>query len=62
MPNTPESELENQEFWSRMEKNSLFVQRMPDWMKGSPINKRTQTIEKVADERMCAKAAPSTDR
>jgi hypothetical protein len=34
-------QLEHQEFWNRMEKNSLSVQQMPDWLRGSPVNKRT---------------------
>jgi hypothetical protein len=62
MPNTPEDELKYQEFWSRMGNNSTIVQRMPGWMKGSPVNKRTDNSTEVTDERMSAKAAPTTNR
>lgn len=62
MSSTPESELKNQEFWSRMAKNSLVVQRMPAWMKGSPVNKRTQIAAKITGNRINAKTAPAPNR
>jgi len=62
MSDTPEIELKNQEFWSRMAKNSLVVQRMPAWMKGSPVNKRTQLAAKITEKRTSVKAAPSINR
>ncbi len=62
MPNTPENELKYQKFWSLMEKNSRVVQRMPGWMKGSPVNKRADNSTEMTDERMSVKAAPSTNR
>jgi len=62
MPNTPEDESKYQKFWSLMEENSRVVQRMPSWMKGSPVNKRTDSSTEATDERMSVKAAPSTNR
>jgi len=62
MPNEPENELKYHEFWSRMGNNSAIVQRMPGWMKGSPVNKRTGNSTEVTDERTSVKAAPSTNR
>jgi hypothetical protein len=51
MPNTPVSDLKNQAFWKRMAENSAVVQRMPAWMKGSPINKRTQVAAKITENK-----------
>ena len=62
MANTPDSELKYQEFWSRMEKNSRLVQRMPVWMKGSPVNRRINISTKGIDARVNVKAAPSANR
>jgi hypothetical protein len=63
MPNTPENdELKYQAFWSRMGNNSTIVQRMPGWMKGSPVNRRTDNSTEMADEKTSVKAAPSTNR
>jgi len=62
MAKKQESSLMFPEFWSRMEKNSLFVQRMPGWMKGSPINKRTLIVNKVTNQRMSVKPAPLSNR
>jgi hypothetical protein len=62
MPDSPENELKHQEFWSRMAKNSLVVQRMPAWMKGSPINKRSQITLKVSDKRINVKTTPIANR
>ena len=62
MPDTPEDELKYQKFWSLMEENSRVVQRMPSWMKGSPVNRRTDNSTEVTDEKMSVKAVPSTNR
>ncbi len=62
MPKSADNELTHQEFWSRMEKNSLVVERMPGWVKGSPVNKRTQTATEATDEKMSTKPAPSVNR
>ena len=45
-----------------MAKNSLVVQRMPAWMKGSPINKRSQMTLKVSDKRINVKTTPIANR
>ena len=39
--------LIHQKFWARMEENSKLVERMPAWVKGSPINLRTESGKKV---------------
>jgi hypothetical protein len=62
MANMLENQLKDQEFWNRMAKNSLVVQRMPAWMKGSPINKRTQIAAQITEKRTNIKAAPSANR
>jgi hypothetical protein len=62
MPNIPEDESKYQKFWSLMEENSRVVQQMPSWMKGSPVNRRTDGSTQATDEKMSAKAAPSTNR
>jgi hypothetical protein len=62
MSNASDNELKNREFWSRMAKNSLVVQRMPAWMKGSPVNKRTQLPAKLTESRMVRKSASAPNR
>ncbi len=63
MPKLPEDdELKYQAFWSRMGNNSTIVRRMPVWMKGSPVNKRTDNSTSGTDDRTSVKAAPSTNR
>jgi hypothetical protein len=62
MSNTIENELKDREFWDRMAKNSLVVKRMPAWMKGSPVNKRTQIAAKITENRVNLKAGPSVNR
>lgn len=62
MSNTMENDLKNREFWSRMATNSLVVQRMPAWMKGSPVNKRTQLAAGITEKKVNLKAAPSVNR
>jgi hypothetical protein len=62
MPPTIENELKNRDFWSRMAKNSLAVQRMPAWMKGSPVNKRTQIAAKITEGKVNLKSVPSVNR
>jgi hypothetical protein len=37
-------------FWSRMETNSEFAKRMPEWVKGSPVNHRAAAAAGSASE------------
>jgi hypothetical protein len=32
-------------FWDRMEENSEYVSKLPDWVKGSPVNERSPAGE-----------------
>jgi hypothetical protein len=32
-------------FWDRMEENSEYVSKLPDWVKGSPVNERSPVGE-----------------
>lgn len=61
MSKTQETELTHKRFWNRMEKNSTVVDRMPAWVKGSPVNQRTQTTSKTVAQTVIVKSAP-TDR
>lgn len=46
-------EMQHPEFWAFMERNSEYVLKMPDWVKGSRLNVRepipveTQSAERV---------------
>lgn len=60
MSKTRETELTHKQFWSHMEKNSTVVERMPAWVKGSPINQRRQEPGKTADQPAVLKSSPAT--
>ena len=62
MSKTRETELTHERFWNRMEKNSTVVERMPAWVKGSPVNQRAQTASKTADQTAIVKSALTTHR
>jgi hypothetical protein len=62
MSNTLEIQLKDQQFWDRMAKNSVVVKRMPAWMKGSPVNKRTQIAAKITESKNNVKSAPGLNR
>lgn len=38
----PAQKLNHPDFWKRMEINSRVVAKMPQWVKGSPVNHRGQ--------------------
>lgn len=59
MQETKTDELTYEEFLDCMEKNSHVVRRMPDWMKGSPVNKRMHeaTTEKTDKDKSAKIAA-----
>ncbi len=57
-----ENGLTDREFWDRMLKNSLVVKRMPAWMKGSPVNKRSPIASKITENRVTLKPGPSVNR
>ena len=40
--------FDHPELWADMEENSKIVARMPDWLKGSPVNERI--LEKPTKE------------
>jgi hypothetical protein len=42
-------------FWDRMEQNSEYVSKLPDWVKGSPVNERSPAEE----VRVASTAAPA---
>lgn len=60
MSKTRETELTHKQFWSRMEKNSAVVERMPAWVKGSPVNQRHQDAGKTADQPPILKSSPAS--
>jgi hypothetical protein len=62
MSNPIENGLTDREFWDRMLKNSLVVKRMPAWMKGSPVNKRTPIAAKITENCATPKPVPSVNR
>jgi hypothetical protein len=62
MFNPIEKGLTDREFWDRMLKNSLVVKRMPAWMKGSAVNKRTQIPARITENRVNLKSRPSANR
>lgn len=59
MPNdTEERLLVHPEFWKRMEENSKLVKRMPQWMKGSPVNRRmSESVSHPEEPKQLAKSA-----
>ena len=62
MSNPIENGLTDREFWDRMLKNSLVVKRMPAWMKGSPVNKRSPIAAKITENRVSLKSGASLNR
>ena len=64
MQERSEYELTDKEFLDCMKKNSRVVRSMPDWMKGSPVNRRMQepAVETEAKSTKTAKAAAHTTR
>ena len=62
MSPTNENGLTDREFWDRMLKNAQVVRRMPAWMKGSPVNKRTQIPAKITLNRVNLKSGPGVNR
>jgi len=62
MSNPIENGLTDREFWDRMLKNSLVVKRMPAWMKGSPVNKRSPIAANITENRITLKSTPSANR
>ena len=40
MANNTTPHLKDPEFWARMERVSERVRKWPQWMKGSPVNRR----------------------
>lgn len=55
MANTPHNELKLDQFWNRMERNSVVVERMPDWVKGAQSNQRPHTDNRATNERPAAR-------
>ncbi len=51
--NTRSSQAQN--IWARMEQNTRTVERMPTWVKGSPVNTRE------TPPTPCPTAAPNPD-
>ena len=39
MSKTAQPELKNPQFWEWMEANAREVEKMPAWMRGSPVNR-----------------------
>ena len=62
MSPTIDTGLTDREFWDRMLKNAQVVKRMPAWMKGSPVNKRTQIPAKLTESRVNLKSGPGVNR
>ena len=40
MPLVSDNPLKDPGFWERMQENARIVEKMPAWMKGSPVNRR----------------------
>lgn len=64
MQETSTYELTDKEFLDCMKKNSRVVRSMPHWMKGSPVNRRTQEpgVETEDKSTKTAKAAAHATR
>ena len=57
------NELTHKEFLDSMKKNSRVVQRMPGWMKGSPVNKRMYEVtSETTSKNKSAKASAHPSR
>ena len=39
MSKTQQPELKNRQFWEWMESNAREVEKMPAWMRGTPVNR-----------------------
>ena len=40
VPLVSDNPLKDPGFWERMQENARIVEKMPAWMKGSPVNRR----------------------
>ena len=49
------SKLKDPEFWSKMEQASRKAQEWPEWMKGSPVNKREPKAPALAKDTAASK-------
>lgn len=58
----PPQKLTHESFWARMEKNSQIVAQMPQWMKGSPVNYRTDTATNTPAKKAVVKPEPGSQR